>query len=761
MQLHVLSSDVPIIKRYELTARNQIKTIPYPHVFRFSSFAYEISSIRDFATVIEQHAQAGNCLLKGIPQRKLQNESRAGSTSPETLTEWLCLDLDGVTGFADVDAALEMLGCGDTDYVLQWSAGYGVDAPLKELRCHVFMLLDEPQHPSVLKRWLRHTNLATPLVDSLELAKSHNALRWPLDITTCQNDKLIYIAPPEFGEGISDPLPSDQSRIQLCLRSFRTVDNALFTDCPGEPVISALELDALNRLRQKAGLKPRKTYRFDYDSDVKYLKRPDPAQLTGIKTERGFVYFNLNGGDSWGYFHPVDNPAFIHNFKGEPVYRTEDLLPAYWEDVRARVQNMEPDASGRVYLAFRDFETATYWNGIYDAANDTITRLAQAKSESQLRHFMKQHGQPLGDFIPDWDMEFNPHQHYVVDQSKRRINTYTPANHFKRAPIPRDRPPALIERIIHHVVGSDDACYEHMMNWLAVIVQNLCMTQTAWVLHGTQGTGKGVFFNYILTPLFGELNVTSRRMEELGSDFTEFMKNKFIVFIDEAQAGETLYHERVTAKLKNLIVEPRVSVREMYRPSTIMPNYTNLIFASNHPRPVSIAAEDRRFNVARYQSRPIRLSSDDIQALEHEIGAFYDYLGTRTADTALARTPIDTPDRQRVIAISRHSIDLAIDALKRGEFDFFEGLLVQKTEILNPSSQLRYDQYRSLIESLRATRRTKLSRDEIVVLLRWAVDKLPESPNKFAAMLRHHGLELSPMWIEGQTVRGYDVGHWH
>jgi hypothetical protein len=41
-----------------------------------------------------------------------------------------------------------------------------------------------------------------------------------------------------------------------------------------------------------------------------------------MKMERGFVYFNLNGGDSWAYYHPIDNPTFIRNFKGEPMYRT-------------------------------------------------------------------------------------------------------------------------------------------------------------------------------------------------------------------------------------------------------------------------------------------------------------------------------------------------------------------------------------------------------------------------------------------------------
>ena len=271
--------------------------------------------------------------------------------------------------------------------------------------------------------------------------------------------------------------------------------------------------------------------------DTQYLSNPEPGQYTGIKTERGFVYFNLNGGDSWGYFHPVDNPAFIHNFKGEPCYRTQDLLPAYWDEIKARVQNLEPDSGGNVYLAFRDFASATYWNGIYSSASDRLTKIAQAKSESQLRHFMKQHGQPIGDFIPDWDMRFDPHSKLVVDHKRKRLNIYQPSPYMKRPAVPQATVPKTIHKVIYHALGSNKETYERFLNWLAVIVQNLGMTQTAWVIHGTQGTGKGLMFHHILTPLFGDENVTSRRMEELGSDFTEFMKNKFLVFIDEVFPG--------------------------------------------------------------------------------------------------------------------------------------------------------------------------------------------------------------------------------
>lgn len=757
MDVAVLSASQPIVKRYDLTPRGRLKKESYPHLSRFTSYKYPISNLRDLYTVITEHAKVGHCLLKGELQRDLEAESRAGATSPDSPTQWICLDLDGITCFQDVEHALATFGCNNTDYILQWSASQGIDGN-NDIRCHIFMLLHASEHPATLKRWLKYLNLTTELKNELKLTATGNSLSWPLDITTCQNDKLLYISPPVFGDGVNDPF-DNRERIEFCERKYRRLELDLSSVVRPDQ-LKQLEIKTLNKLRKTAGLRARKAVDTKLDTNVEYMVNPDVAEVTGRKTERGFTYFNLNGGDSWGYYHPVDNPAFIYNFKGEPTYRTQDLLPSYWAEVKARVQKMEPDAGGNVYLAFRDFDTATYWNGIYSNNENRLLKLAQARSEAQLRHFMKQHGQPLGDFIPDWDMKFDPHAPYVLDQKNKKLNTYQRSKYFARKPNFLADPPPKIAEVIFHVMGSEHGVYEHFLNWLAVIVQNLKMTGTAWVLHGAQGTGKGVLFNHILTPLFGKENVTSRRMEELGSNFTEFMKDKFIVFIDEVSSGKTLYHDKIASKLKNLIVEPRISVREMYKPSQVMKNYTNLIFASNAATPVAIAPDDRRFNVGTRQELPIKLSSSDIDTIESEVGDFYDYLCSRPADVQLARKPCETADRARIINNSRPAIEIAIEALKFGDLQFFREMKMVKPELINTRMQLVYDQYVSLIEEIEDSKRTRLSREDLMTIFRWCVDSVPDSPNKFTALMRHHGVEMEVIWLDNRSVRGIEIEAW-
>lgn len=87
-------------------------------------------------------------------------------------------------------------------------------------------------------------------------------------------------------------------------------------------------------------------------------------------------------------------------------------------------------------------------------------------------------------------------------------------------------------------------------------------------------------------------------------------------------------------------------------------------------------------------------------------------------------------------------------------------MLVEKEEILSPKVQVAYHQYATLIEEISASGRVNLSRDELYIILQWCVGGIPESPNKFATMLRHHGLVLKPVWTGTTSVRGFSVGKW-
>ena len=760
-----LTADKPIVKRYEI-ANGELVKHPYPFVYEVTSYQETCNNLHDLFQHIQKYAKQGDCMVKGTLGRQLVTESRKGTTNSEELTEWICLDLDGIEGYQSVDHFLSDIGCAETDYILQWSSSMGIENKAG-FRCHIFMQLDKPVRPQQLKNWLQDLNLSRPtLSGQLQLTKTGNSLRWPLDITTCQNDKLLYIAPPDLGKGITDPFPEKGARgkptsprITFEQRTHKRL--SLPTNLILQEALRDRTHAKVSELRVAAGLPKMKAVKYKFDGMIEYMVNPGQATITDMKEERGFVYFNLNGGDSWAYYHPSDSPEFVYNFKGEPTYKTSELLPQYWAKLTQQAASGAPDAKGNIYLAFREFTSGVYWNGIYDTVNDKL-ELYPAKSETQLRHFMKNNKMPLGESIPDWKRVFEPNNPNVIDRQAQTVNIYNPSDFFKDLqPAPVASPPPVINKIIDHVLGNDMATLDHFYNWLAVIVQNKTRAGTAWVLHGVQGTGKGLLMHNILTPLFGYENVAAKRMEELESQFTEFMENKFIVFIDEIEAGKSLYHAKVTAKLKNLIVEPMISIRNMYRPAYLAPNFASMIFASNKPSSVEVAPDDRRFNVGVYQENKLQITGPEIDHIDHELGEFYAYLMHYPADPDRARTPLISQSRSTLIDISRTAIDTISDALLKGDLQtLWDHLPSQK--LLTPGNaliQTKSQGYRDLIVEIvnNLSAHDKLTRDELYTIFEYTVGNMPTSPNKLTSTLKHHRLHLKPVWKHNRSVRGIEV----
>lgn len=760
MDIFFLLSTKPLAKSYELASDGSLIRQPYPFVHDFTSLITHPKDLKSLASSMRTHARNGACILKGTLGRPLVDESRKGATDPDAKTDWICLDLDGIDHYQTVDLFLQDIGCGDVDHIVQWSSSMGIENKAG-FRCHIFMRLTQPVHPQILKHWLMHLNLTTPaLRNQLTLTKTGNSLRWPLDVTTCQNDKLLYISPPILGKGIADPFPKD-TRITFEKRGRDAL--VLPYPIPSKDALRQQVDVKVAELRSATGLPKRRATKYKYSGQTEYMVSPDSAVITEMKTERGFVYFNLNGGDSWAYYHPEDNPNFIHNFKGEPAYRTEDLLPEYWARIQAKAQaqaqTYQPNAQGLIFLAFRDFRTSNYFNGWFDTSTDTLT-LAQAKNESQLRQFMKQHNQMLGDCIPDWSLRWNPQNPLIVDPANRELNTYQPSVFFQSKTKPKKIPaiPPTILKVIDHVLGHDPATIDHFINWLAVIVQTKTKTGTAWVWQGTQGTGKGVLFHQILTPIFGEINVVSKRMEELESEFTGFLESKFLVFIDEIETGRSLYHSKITAKLKNLIVEPTISIRHMYTPAYMATNYASMIFASNKSASVEVSPDDRRFNVGPYQEHPIQLTANEVDVLiPRELQDFFDHLRTYPADADRARKPLISTARSSLIAINRTAIDSVADALLSGNLEFFWDHLPAKSSNVNPLQAMRYLPFRELVIDLVNTLDGKLTRDDLFTLFEWCVGNMPQSPHKFAALMKHHRMHMEQLWKNNRNVRGITV----
>ena len=779
--LYFLEANVPLVKGYTLNDQNEIKATSYPNVAKFKSHKANCPTLKDFYTQLVDHAKAGHCLLKGKLNRVLNWESRAGSTNSNDTTDYLCFDLDGAP-FKDPEHFMSghpLLK--DVGYIVQYSASQGLGKP--GLRCHIFVLLNTQYNVSYLKSWLMELNLdgnlwAGAVRKSITLSPSRAALHWPIDVTACQNDKLLYIAPPVIGKGVSYKPPSPT--IQIVGKKNLTLDTSLL-NAQNIELWKKEQRALLNALRKEAGLETVRPTRMVGEYEVQ--GKPGEANITEIWEDGDFVRFNLNGGNSNAYYHPIENFEIIHNFKGEPACLTKELLPGYYKDcvARARREATQPTDKGEIILGVCDKRSGALWKISWNATQQAL-QLYPAKSDKQLADWLMQHGKIPGDFTPQWTFEFNPLNTTVVDTETQYLNTYVPSKYYKsHKPTKTPRPNAdnwpTIRKVIASVVSDNEwnEVTEHFLNWLAVAFQHKIKIGTTWLLAGTEGTGKNLLSNHILRPLLGNKYVKEVLVTGLEDQFNGWLEHTLMCFVNEIQVSSSQHRKIISGKLRNWICDSPLDIRNMGQTRYDADNFCNFIMNTNFRDGVDINKADRRYNMGEWQDTRLQMTQHEVTTLiPRELEHFFNYLMSRKACIDTAHKIIDTQSRQDVIDAGRNSVDMLADALLDGDLSpFVEALpdmrLIMEISGQNSALAVAYDtiikRELALLTSARCikgstviTVESRLSRDELFILFDYCIGTMPSSPNKFTRLLKHKGITTKKLRnAHGDLCYGLEV----
>jgi hypothetical protein len=703
----------PLSKKF-LLDEGVIKPISYPHVRTFNSVRTKISGIEGLAHLVSLVGQRKGCLLKGLLDGELRAQSRAGHTLAGQSTQWICLDIDGLRGVDTVQDFIRLLPevFRTTSHVIQYSSSMGIVD--KGLSAHVFFLIQKPVPAPVIKRWLMYQNLTIPhLMARLALTRSRVAMRYPLDVTTCQNDKLIYVAPAIRTPGVIDTFKEE--RVQVVNKRYVALKYSF--EVADDINVEQLALDEMNRIRENAGLE-KQTHDTTKIGKVEVLKDvTSHVAVTGVKRERGFTYLNLNGGDSWGYYHGDDNPKILYNFKGEPNLDIQSVLPEYYEqcvNVGAELlehvddggehsavtvehstdalqqhdgegegsdENTQPDSGvervDRPWITLVGIEdhSGGYFGVRYQPSTSLFfyTSIAQ---RIQVKDYCSEFGIPTPDRLNRWRVGYDFQDYsYKINNDARFINLYDPPTYVRNdSGVSESNPPELISTVLRHVVGGDAEAYELFLNWLACVVQFRKSIGTAWLLSGTQGTGKGLFFTHIMMPILGRDYVSRATLPMFEKEFNSFLEHSLLIFVDEIRLKELKQASVALSNLKQYITEDVLPVRKMRTDPFLVDNHANFVFASNHYDSMEIDPSDRRFLVAPRQEEPLSsvVSLEGIDTrIRGELEGFAQYLCGRTADIELARSMYHSSERQRLKHLTRNASDEVADALRAGDFEFF------------------------------------------------------------------------------------------
>lgn len=748
MEITFLKAAIPLRKTFDDRGKHS-----YPAAYEFTSLTVAVSTLKEFELMLNAQAAIGNCLLKGTLERPLVNESRAGTTDRDKHTPWLCFDADGLSGVADADAFMADLGLSDYSYVTQWSSsaflslhGYNDTT----FNAHIFVMLSEPVSPHKVKLWLKQKNFTT-FSANLRLTASNLALRFGLDITTCQNDKILYIAPPDVHPPYVDTITTP--RITYHQGQFNVVPTAILElDTLNPETIKKTEITIINKLREDIGLeKKRSTYFNLKGTNTLYMPNPSHAKITDVKQDRGFTYFNFNGGDSWAYYHPTDNFEFIYNFKGEPTYRTEELLPEYYAFMS--IQTGQEKAGGRTAIAFRGLQDGAVYNGFYDETKDDL-ELHMARKSTDAINFLAEYNIEL-ETLPTYRLTHNPHfEGPRVNKEAKEINLYVQSE-LERNHAPNSNATPTIDKVIEHVLGLDNV--RLFINWLAYVVQYKEASGTGWVFHGSQGTGKGILFHRILRPLIGYKNAVQMRTANFEDSYNGFLECAQLVNVDEVDIPQSRKDQQIMADIKNYMTEPTISIRKMYANVIEVPNRTNWIFSSNKRNPIIVEMTDRRFNIADYQLHPLLISETELDTITTELPAFMHHLLIYPVNERQAKTAGLTSAKVDMQALSETSVDEIANALILGRAHVLYGYCEDDKDIMNLDHKIIVQRYNTLIREVVCEGRDRFTREELRVIFEATVGHVPATPAKFSKYLRHHGLKIGVNRIAGVAQRGITV----
>jgi len=704
----------------------ETSTSSYPLVKTLNSFEYTPSTIQERYDLICEHAAKGHALLRGDLTKLLAKESRRGladKTKPN-LTFFLDVDNLKLEGYTPptgklrsnhveniCERVIELLPpwMHNVSYIGHASSSMG-RAQSTYVSVHLEFVLTQAINPAVLKEYTRFLNFDSEgISNQLTLSNTNTSVKTVLDPCVADNSHLIYIAPPVF-DGVDDPFQSPEHRFCLVEKADDTLNLTGHVTAIDSATMFAKQRKRLDQLRKANSLPLYRPTKKDYvtkEGKVRVVINPDKFKLDVCGVDEEFVRFNATGSNNYKYWARLTSPHIIHCWNGDDSFEFQKAdSEGYLEFISNYKTNIDK-VTNETALVFRDIQADKHYTVLYDTKEDeflpdlTGKQYVHETALGNLESWLSEYGQPLPDPIPSLNYVFNPLETATLrNETNGLVNKYAAPPHVKR---PRNIDPefkgitydmgsennmggALLKqlcpnayKVMWHMTGSTQKEFDHFINWLAAAIDKKEPLQTVWIFSGTQGTGKGLFFNYLLTPMIGKSNVAGKKLSALEDNFNSFLGDKLFVILDEFHISDSKQDQRTFDYIKYITGNDRLDVRAMYKESVNMRTYCNFMFFSNHADVARLEAGDRRHNVGFPQPLQIpevypELFSDDVdlpELLGSEVPDLFSFLHHFNYSHHAATNCLENEAKRnmRVAAMGVHQ--KFCFALREGDLDYF------------------------------------------------------------------------------------------
>ncbi|MCX6074910.1 MAG: DUF5906 domain-containing protein [Campylobacterales bacterium] len=239
---------------------------------------------------------------------------------------------------------------------------------------------------------------------------------------------------------------------------------------------------------------------------------------------------------------------------------------------------------------------------------------------------------------------------------------------------PSDTMPPNIKMLLERLTNHKPDQYQWVINWMAGFFQTRKRSQCALVLKGDQGSGKGILFEHIITPLFGEEYSIIVDDDRLQSNFKNWMSGQLFYNLNEISHD---VKSRKSSKnfLKQLVTDTKVQAEQKYKDSGAIEIFGQVLVTSNELAPLEIETSDRRYTIMQTDKA---LKSDNINTaklignIKNELMAFASFLKGVSVDWKLFNTAMDTKEKRAVVNATTDKVVLLGNAIKTCDASFFE-----------------------------------------------------------------------------------------
>ena len=257
---------------------------------------------------------------------------------------------------------------------------------------------------------------------------------------------------------------------------------------------------------------------------------------------------------------------------------------------------------------------------------------------------------------------FNNDEFILQDNRTYKLNNFKPSvymllEHELNQELIFNLENSAIGKLILHLVDNNINRLYFVANWLAYFFQGLKKSQVALVLLGEQGAGKGIFFNEIIKPLFGEDFVKTINDKSLNTNYKgSLVENTLFFNLDEISAKNSS-SSSIKNFLKALVTNTTITAEKKFKNLEKDTHiYGQIIVTSNELYALEIEPSDRRFtvfstggNLSHYNFLGFGSYEFLSNTIKSELESFAIYLKNYYVDEKMANTALNTVEKDELI----------------------------------------------------------------------------------------------------------------